>query len=243
MKDFHSHILYGLDDGSKSLDESLELLKLASTSGINEILLTPHYIENTKYSSNNKDKIKVFNKLKREIKNAKIDIKLYLGNEVYITDNILKLIEEGEIKTLNDSKYILIEFPLMNMIRGSKYILYDLVTHGYVPVLAHPERYRIFQRHVRMLHEYLNEGVLLQCNYKSLYGEYGHDAKKTIKYLLKNDMVTFLGSDCHHEKDFKLKKLQKDLTKIIKDKDKVQDLLENNFNRVINNEEIGITCR
>ena len=83
-------------------------------------------------------------------------------------------------------------------------------------------------------------GVLLQGDYKSLYGKYGREAKKTLVYLLKHHKITFLGSDCHHEKDFKLKKLQKKLKSLVKSDSMVEDLLNNNFDKVILNENIGI---
>ena len=83
-------------------------------------------------------------------------------------------------------------------------------------------------------------GVLLQGNYKSLYGKYGKDAKKILTYYLKNNKITFLGSDCHHDKDFKLKKLKKKLKSLVKSDNMIEDLLENNFNKVILNENIGI---
>ena len=169
-----------------------------------------------------------------------IEINLYLGNEVYITEKFLDLLEKKEIMTINNSKYLLIEFPLGNMLYNTKEIIYNLIVSGYAPILAHPERYRIFQRHPEHIDEYLRMGVLLQGNYKSLYGKYGKEAKKTLVYFLKNKKITFLGSDCHHETDFKLKKLKKKLKSLVKSDNMVEDLLENNFNKVILNENIGI---
>ena len=158
----------------------------------------------------------------------------------YNIDNFIKLLKKKEITTLNNSKYILLEFPLGNMLYNTKDIIYELVVAGYVPVLAHPERYRIFQRHPDHIEEYLRMGVLLQGNYKSLFGKYGSQAKKTLIYFLKKHQITFLGSDCHHEKDFKIKKLKKKLKSIVKSDNMIEDLLENNFNKVISNENFGI---
>ena len=240
MKDLHSHLLPGIDDGCKEIGESRTLLKAAQEQGITDLVLTPHYMENTKYNANNEEKNKRFEELKEEAKKAGIEINLYLGNEVYMTENFQDLLKQQEITTINNSKYLLIEFPLGNMLYNSKEILYDLVVSGYVPILAHPERYRIFQRHPDHIDEYLRMGVLLQGNYKSLYGKYGKDAKKTLIYFLKNNKITFLASDCHHDKDFKIKKLKKKLKSITKSDNMVEDLLENNFNKVILNENIGI---
>lgn len=240
MKDLHTHILFGVDDGCKDISESISLLKEAEKQGITELVITPHYIKSTKYTCNNEEKKKRFIELQETAKKENINIKLYLGNEVYITEDFIKLLKKGEIQTINDSKYLLLEFPMGNMLFNTKDIIYELVVSGYVPVLAHPERYRIFQKHPDHIEEYLRMGVLLQGNYKSLYGKYGKEAKKTLTYYLKKNKITFLGSDCHHEKDFKLKKLKKKLKSLVKSDNIVEDLLENNFNKVISNENLGI---
>ena len=240
MKDLHSHILFGIDDGSNDISESISLLKSAEEQGITDLVLTPHYIEESKYTCNNEEKNKRFDELKQKAKENGVSINLYLGNEVFMTENFLELLEKKEIQTINNTRYILFEFPMSNMLYNSKEILYNLVVSGYVPILAHPERYKIFQKHPDHIDEYLRMGVLLQGNYKSLFGKYGSDAKKTLKYFLKKKKITFLGSDCHHDTDFKLKKLKKKLKSLVKDDNIVEDLLENNFNKVILNENIGI---
>ena len=113
MKDIHNHILYGLDDGCKNEEESLEILKNIISSGVSEIVFTPHYIVDTKYMANNKEKKKTFLKLKKIIEKNNLPIKVYLGNEIFFCDNILELIKKGEISPINDSKCLLIEFPMM----------------------------------------------------------------------------------------------------------------------------------
>ncbi len=241
MKDLHSHLLYGIDDGSKSLKESLEILKKAQAAGVTEMLITPHYIEDSKYNCNNKDKKSIFNNLVKEAKKEKIDIKLYLGNEIYLTENILELIEKGEILPLNDSKYLLIEFPMSNMFHNTSDLLFSFINKGYIPIIAHPERYVVFQEHPDYVEKYLNMGVLFQGNYMSLYGKYGRGAKKTLKKLLKSDYISFLASDIHHEDDeFKLDKIKKHVKRYVKDEEKVNDLLENNFDIVVKNKNFGI---
>ncbi len=240
MKDLHSHILYGIDDGCKTLDEALNLLKLSKKRGIDEIILTPHYIENSKFNCNNFNKKTLFEELKNKLREEQIDIKIYLGNEVFFTDNFLNLIANGEIETLNNSKYILFEFPMGPIYNNTSEIISMLISRGYVPILAHPERYYRFQEHPEIAKEYLRMGVHLQGNFTSLFGKYGKTSLKTLKYLLKKHYISFLGSDTHHEIKYNAKKVRKKLLKITKDVDYVNDLLENNFNKVINDDEIGI---
>ena len=240
MKDLHSHLLYGIDDGCKNIEESIPLLKGLEKEGVTEIMLTPHYIENTNYNSNNFEKQTIFEELCQKVEEEKINIKLYLGNEVYITPNMIELIEQGEIKTLNNSKYLLFEIPLNNINQNTLEIVNNLVSHGYSPILAHPERYRYFQEHPRAIEDYLRSGILLQINYTSLFGKYGIVAEKTAKLFLKKKWVSFIGSDIHHNLELNKKKLEKKLLRITRDKNYTKDLLEDNFDKVIQNIDIGM---
>lgn len=238
MKDIHTHLLYGIDDGSKSIEESIELLKNMEENGIEEIVLTPHYVESSKYNCNNCDKVKLYQKLNQKLDEENIKIKLYVGNEVFITPNIVKLIKDKEVSTINNSRYVLFEFPLRQIYNNTGEIISDIVSNGYTPILAHPERYTTFQENPDLLVEYLKMGVLMQANFTSLFGIYGKTSEKTLKYFLKNKWISFLGSDTHHEYDYSIKKLEKKLYKTTKDKEYVENLLHNNFDKVINDQDI-----
>lgn len=238
MEDLHSHLLFGIDDGTKSMEESIAILKKMESMGIEELVLTPHYVENTKYNWNNINKIRLYQTLMAKVEEEDIKIKLYLGNEVFITPNIVKLIEMEEIASINNSRYVLIEFPLKQIYNNTSLIISDMVSHGYTPILAHPERYEEFQEHPEIVEEYLKMGVLLQGNFTSLFGKYGKASEKTLKYFLKNKWISFLGSDTHHEYSYEVKKLEKKLYKITKDRQYIEDLLHNNFDKVINDQDI-----
>ena len=239
MKDIHSHILMGIDDGSKTLDESIAILKKAKKAGVTDIMLTPHYIKNSKYDYNNLEKEELLDELKTKIENERININLYLGNEVYIDPDIVRLIKEGEIHTLNNTRYVLIELPMMSELNAPEEIFFDVIRNGYIPILAHPERYTYVQDDISKLDKLIEMGVLMQGNYMSLYGKYGPNAEETLIKLLKNNCIQFLASDIHHERsEYHLEKLEKHLLKIVKDKNIVKDLLERNFDKVINDIEI-----
>ena len=104
MTDIHSHILFDVDDGSRNLEESIELLKKLKEIGFNNIILTPHYINGSEYSLDNHEKKVKFKELQNELKEKKIDINIYLGNEVFINNEIYDLIKEGIIHTLNNTR-------------------------------------------------------------------------------------------------------------------------------------------
>lgn len=234
--DIHSHILNGIDDGSKTIEESINILKKCEELGIKKMILTPHYMENTNYNKNNKDKINIFNKLKLEAKKQNINIDLYLGNEVYANDNILELLEQEEIITLNSSKYILIEFPLLNENLNAKNIIYNLRLSNIIPVVAHPERYEYIT--IEKIEEYIKLGALIQINEESLLNHYGKKAKKIAKKLIKKRLVSFIGSDIHRIND--VNDSRKIKQKIIKYSNLEYYLeIQENASKVIKNEEIG----
>ncbi|MCI8347411.1 MAG: hypothetical protein HFJ12_05665 [Bacilli bacterium] len=235
MKDIHSHILYGIDDGSRGVEESIELLDHLYYHGVTDIILTPHYIENSKYSCNNKKKAELLQELQQQYKK----INLYLGNEVYITENILDLLKKEEIMTLNYSRYLLIELPMNSEIKNLDSIIFDLVRNNIIPIIAHPERYRYVQKNIHYFDEFRNMGILLQGNYESLFNQYGSSAKKTLKKLLREDMISFLASDMHRIGYMThIELLDKKLARIVKDTKKRKALLEDNIEKVIHDEDI-----
>lgn len=236
MKDLHSHIMFGIDDGSSSLEESITLIKKLVEKGTTDIMLTPHYIEKSNFNCNNIEKEKIFNILKTECINNNINVNLYLGNEVMVNYNILKNIKENNIKTLNNSKYLLIEMPLHKEFEDFDIVIKELINNGIIPVLAHPERYKFVKEDINSLDYYLDLGVLLQGNYESLFDKYGKHSKKILKKLIKNKKISFLGSDIHSlNYEIDTDKLVKTLKKIVKDEAYIKDITINNFDKVINN--------
>lgn len=238
MRDIHSHILCGIDDGARTIDESINILEMLYKKGVTDIILTPHYIKGTKYNIANREKFDLFIELKRRYNK----INLYLGNEVYIDSDLVELLKKGEVATLNNSKYLLIELPMSSEIKDLDSIIYDLMKNGIVPIIAHPERYSYIQKDITYLDKFMDMGVLLQGNYESLFGKFGKNSEKTLKRLLKKKYISFLGSDIHRENHSDhTELLYKKLLKIIKDEKTINDLVDNNILKVINNEEINIT--
>lgn len=198
MTDIHSHIVFDVDDGSKSIEESLELLKMMKDTGFDNAIMTPHYIEGSEYCSYNPEKLEKLAILRDEVEKHHIGINIYLGNEIFINDHIIEGIQEGKIYTLNNTKYLLFELPFHNQIIGLADIVYEMKIQGFIPILAHPERYSYFQNNYDLVDELKEEGLLFQCNYSSIIGHYGKEAEKLLKYMLKNHYVDYLGTDIHH---------------------------------------------
>ena len=197
MTDIHSHIMFGVDDGSSSIEESLNLLRELKSVGFDNVILTPHYINGDTYSVPNDEKVRRLNILKEEVRKNHIDINLYLGNEIFISKNMIHDIEVGNACTLNHSKYFLFEIPFHNKINYLLDFVYEIRYNGYIPILAHPERYTYFQENYSLVDDLKEEGVLFQCNYASILGYYGKNAEKLMKYMLKKKYVDYLGTDIH----------------------------------------------
>lgn len=198
MTDIHCHLLYDIDDGCRDIDESVIMLSKMKEIGFDNVIITPHYIEQHEYSENNKGKNNRLKEIKKRLEEENIDINVYLGNEIFINDNIPNLIKKEEILPLNNRDYVLVEFPFSNMIFGVYDILDDIKEQGYIPIIAHPERYYYFQDNYKMVDELKKDGVLFQCNYSSITGHYGKEAKKLLKYMIKKRYVNYLGTDIHN---------------------------------------------
>lgn len=234
MIDIHSHLLYGIDDGSKSLKESISIIKHLEEVGFTDIVLTPHYINDSNYNSPRADNLKLLDNLKKALAENNININLYLGNEIYMDDDIYDLLISDKISSLNDSKYLLIELPMTGEYEGYIDIFEYLISEGYRVVLAHPERYLSFQKDFNKVIELEEIGVYFQCNLESILGSYGKGAIKTIKKLLKKKKVSFLATDIHHRKhDYnKYSKAIKKIRRYIS-KEELEILLVKNPKKII----------
>lgn len=197
MVDIHTHIIFGIDDGSDTLDESIAILKSAYEVGVTDIILTPHYIDDGKNSYNNDGVAEKFIELKNRMQEEGIYIKLYLGNEVRDYGNIVDILEKTDAKTLADTKYILMEFPMNNEVNYIADSIYELKIRNIVPIIAHPERCYCFTSNYKLIKEIADEGALFQINLGSIIGKHGSEAKKIVKKMLKDNLVHFIATDTH----------------------------------------------
>lgn len=197
MIDIHSHIIPNIDDGSKNIDMTLEMLMRAEKSGTKKIIATPHFFKGywTENYNNIKSKVKELNSLAKE---NNLNIEVLPGQEVFFNNYILEDYKLGDIGTLGESKYMLIEFP-MDKIYFQKVIdtIYELKIKGITPVIAHPERYMDFIKKPEKVNQFIDEGYLFQLNGGSLTGLFGKEVKKTAETFLTNNIYSFIGSDAH----------------------------------------------
>ncbi len=214
MIDVHSHLIPNVDDGSRSVSETVELIKEAKRAGFLDIILTPHFILNS-YEPDIQELLLWKTKLQEVIDKERISVNLHLGMEVYITEEIINLIKQNKILTLENSKYLLMELPLNSSVQYLDNVIFKLTQNGIVPIIAHPERYRMVQGNPEIVKALIEKGCMIQSNFGSILGIYGKSAKTTIKYLLKNNLIHLLGTDTHKENTI-YPKIEKAVNKIKK---------------------------
>lgn len=202
MIDIHSHILPGVDDGSQSLSESLEMLEIAVSQGITTQVLTPHIhfgrFDNTKSALNS-----AFEQFSKEVANAGIDINLKLAAEVRIGPELMQLVNTDSIPWLtvhNQKRYFLLEFPRQDVPFGSDNMVRWLLANNCMPIIVHPERNRTFVDNPSKLQPFIDLGCPMQVTASSLSGKFGDDVKDMAFALLETGKAKHIASDCHNLK-------------------------------------------
>ena len=233
MIDFHSHIIHGVDDGAKSLNMSLEMLKIAENEGVEYICATPHFITE-EFEISRSEYIEKLDKLVTASREESFNIKILSGLEIYMHPNLPKLYKEKKIWGINDSEYLLIELPMGQFPMYTEDVFYELMLLGAKPILAHPERNLKIMKNHDLIINLINQGVMMQINAGSLLGDYGKEIKKTAQEFLKSNMIHILVSDGHNIKSRKTK-LKEAYTMVENANEKVYNWIIENQTNIINN--------
>ena len=198
MIDVHSHILPGVDDGSRNIEDSLRMAAMAAGSGSRAIIATPHSNQEGRFENYHSAQLSaLFYALRDEIRRADIPITLYPGMEIFASEDIEEKILNGRLIGLNHTRYYLVEFHFDETPAAIRRCL-DAVFHaGGIPLMAHPERYYCVQDRPALIYEWMQRGCLSQINKGSLFGRFGTGARQTAEILLFNGLVTCIGSDAH----------------------------------------------
>ena len=192
MIDLHSHILPELDDGARSLEDSLAMARMAVDSGVTAMAATPHC-----GSDRRKSVFAAWNLLREALEESGIPLSLYTGMEIFGTPDTPRLLREGKLLALNDSRYPLIEFSFYSDGEEETRILDRICRDGFRPLVAHPERYGYVQRDPRLIDRWVRMGCLIQLNRGSLFGRFGTEAQKLAAELVERGFVTVVASDAH----------------------------------------------
>lgn len=194
----HCHIMWGVDDGSKSEEQSRRMLRIGYDEGIRHIIVTPHY--NKRFWDIPPDELKrSYMALGKLVQEEFPGVSLHLGTEIFYNDNTLEDLEAGRIPTMAGSKYVLVEFMTSISYRRIKNAVTGIQNLDYIPIIAHVERYECLLKEPELIEELIERGAYIQVNASSIIGDNGRTAKKMIKTLLKTDCVHFVGTDAHRD--------------------------------------------
>ncbi|NLH49822.1 MAG: hypothetical protein GX444_14670 [Myxococcales bacterium] len=197
--DMHTHLLPGFDDGAKEAAESLEILFQARQAGFDGIAVTPHVMVGV-YEPTRAAVDEAIRLLLERTRLEMPGLVLHPGAEYYLDDHFYQRLEAGRIDPLAGGTHVLVELPLLKLPPLTKEFAFRIRIKGFVPILAHPERYADVGREPRLAEMLTHAGYRLQINLGSLTGMYGRKARKAAEWMLKHELVDFVGSDAHTPK-------------------------------------------
>ncbi len=239
MIDLHTHILPGVDDGAEDIRETVKIIGEAKKQGITKIVATPHYLEEGYQLSPSEIKSEI-KRLKNEVVIKDFDVKILPGSEVFITPDLGKKVEQGTITTINNSRYILIEFPSGYIPEYVEEVFYDLKIMGYFPIIAHPERNEQIIDDFYHLFKLIKRGLIYaQLNAGSITGAFGVQIKKTAYKLIENNLIHFIASDTHSYSNRRMY-FQKGLEKLEEIDSVYVNRFKENAEKVINDQELKV---
>lgn len=198
MVDIHIHILPGMDDGAQTLAEGIEMAAMAWESGVKVMAATIHAnIPGEETENLRLQYIRHLKLFKEKLQENQIPIKICGGMEIFARDNYIEQLKEKKLLTLNASDYPLVEFPMDAPAHIIYYNIVELQQAGYIPIIAHPERYECVKKVPAHVYEWHEMGAVIQVNKGSIMGRFGTEIQKTAESLLKHHLVSVVASDAH----------------------------------------------
>ena len=197
MVDIHCHILHRFDDGSASLEESLAMARMAVSSGVTDLVATPHFPGQAASLRRISRLLERYEELSQAIAREGIPRKLHPGAEILCMPDTVDLAARKLLPTIGDTDYFLTEFYFDERLSFMEDMLRALAESGYTPVVAHPERYDAIQRDPLVLDRWFRRGYVLQLNKGSVLGAFGGQVRRTAHTLLDAGLAHVIASDAH----------------------------------------------
>ncbi len=198
--DLHCHILPGVDDGARDMQETIQMLKKAYDMGVRNIIATPHYACGDKNASTER-----LEQLRKQVEQEALKISKHfnisLGNELLWSPDVVNAVREKKAYTMAGTRYILVEFVPNDSYRTIYEGLRSFILNGYIPIAAHIERYEALQLHQDRVEELIDLGAYIQVNIGSMVGGAFDKSARYLRKLFNNGMIHFFGSDAHDSKD------------------------------------------
>ena len=200
MIDLHCHILPGIDDGPKTLKESLEMARIFEQAGYSHVVATPHAVPGTTWMPKPGEIRDLLAELKHAIAKEGIKLKVLPGMEVALDPQISALIANSRVQTLAGTSYVLIEPPFQRLPLGWEHAIFDVLSKGFSVLLAHPERCTQLSAKPQLCDELIESGVYFQVNWDSFLGHHGRTTQKMAIYLAAKGFIHCLATDSHDSK-------------------------------------------
>lgn len=197
MIDVHCHILPLVDDGPASVEHALQLAEQAVEEGITRIIATPH-LYHPQFETEDVDVKLTVNEFNVLLNQRNIPLTVYSGHEIRLIGELMEELEAGKALPLSGSRYLLIEFPSTGIPSYARQVFAELISDGFVPVIAHPEKNKAIIQNPSLLFELVSNGAISQVTCASLVGKYGKDVQRFAVALLKNGLAHLVASDAHH---------------------------------------------
>lgn len=236
--DIHCHLLPGVDDGAKTMEQTIKLLKKEYSQGVRQIVLTPHF--RIGMFETEADKIEdIFLQVKEEAKQISENLRLYLGCEFHSTSEMIDIIKKDPRRRMAGTKYVLTEFSYVTPETEIRNQLNELLRWGYRPIIAHAERCACLVDKPSRVEELVHMGAYIQLNAESVVGEIGRAIKSFCVKLIREDLVHFIATDAHDESE-RAPNLQKCVQYLVKkfDEDTVRDIMIDHPMKMLRNEYI-----
>jgi len=195
MIDLHAHILPGLDDGAKSLEEALAMARMALADGVTCLVATPHDTGSIAYDAAQVKAVSA--EVQTAIEGEGLSLRLVVGSELYAVPDLVTRLRAGQRLTLGHSRYTLIEFPFTDLPLYADQLLFELRIAGFRPIIAHPTRNAVFRCDPNRLCQLIEKGALAELTANALTGAFGKRIQETAHVLLEHNLVHFLVSDAH----------------------------------------------
>ena len=193
--DMHSHLIPGIDDGAQDMDQTIAMLAKFESLGYKKVVTTPHIMTDS-FPNNPEIILSGLEKVKNEIKKVGIEIEIEAAAEYYFDETLMPKIKNKELLTFGDN-YVLVEFAFHSPPQFLDQLFFELKTHGYRPVIAHFERYLYYLGKIEKAEKWRSEGINIQINLNSLFGQYGPEVQKQAEKLIDEGQFDFVGTDCH----------------------------------------------
>lgn len=193
--DMHSHLIPGIDDGSKSMDDTIAMLAKFKELGYKKIITTPHIMSDF-YKNTPEIILSGLKDIREELNRIGLEIEVEAAAEYYFDETLFEILAKKEFLTFSENK-VLVEFSFATPPSGHETLLFDMLTQNYKPVIAHFERYIYFHGSVEQARYWRENGMLIQLNVNSLCGHYGLAVKKQAEALVDAGLVDLIATDCH----------------------------------------------